>query len=202
MNIEQVSYYTNAAAFVIVVGLWVVLAWTLIARRSSSSAPHASHERRSWIGFVLQILSFPIVGSTVRTPMFSPLFDDQFALNIAFQVIAILLIVSSVIFEVLAFRELGKQWSLQARVLEGHLLIKTGAYSIVRHPIYTGLLGRLLATGLTFSRWGTILIAVAVFVIGTKIRTVSEERLLREAFGEEFDAWKSKVPALIPFTKF
>jgi protein-S-isoprenylcysteine O-methyltransferase Ste14 len=134
--------------------------------------------------------------------MFSPLIDEQFALNIVLQLIAIALIVSSVLFEISAFRELGKQWSLQARVLEGHQLVKTGAYSIVRHPIYTALLARLLATGLTFSHWITITIAVVVYIIGTRIRTVSEERLLEEAFGDEFTQWKKRVPAIVPLVKF
>lgn len=201
MNLQQISYYTNVTSFAIVVVLWGVLAWILLSHRANGTAAHASHERRSWVGFALQILSFPIIGAGARHPMFSPLIDEQFALNIAFQLIAIGLIVSSVLFEISAFRELGKQWSLQARVLEGHQLVKTGAYSIVRHPIYTALLARLLATGLTMSHWMTITIAVVVYIIGTKIRTVSEERLLREAFGDEFDSWKKRVPALIPFTK-
>jgi protein-S-isoprenylcysteine O-methyltransferase Ste14 len=201
MDLQHISYYTNIASFVIVVALWGVLAWTLIRSRKPGSAPHAAHERRSWVGFALQILSFPIIGDGARHPMFSPLIDEQFALNIVLQLIAIALIVGSALFEISAFRELGKQWSLQARVLEGHQLVKTGAYSIVRHPIYTALLARLLATGLTMSHWITITIAVVVYIIGTKIRTVSEERLLREAFGDEFDSWKKRVPALIPFTK-
>lgn len=136
-----------------------------------------------------------------RTPLFSPLFAGQFVLNIVLQSLAVFLIVTSVAFEIAAFKELGKQWSLQARVLEGHELITTGVYSLVRHPIYTALLARLIATGLTFSHWITIMIAVIVYLIGTKIRTVSEERLLSEAFGEKFEDWKARVPGLIPFMK-
>jgi len=201
MTTEQVSYFVNVAAFVTVIAMWLVLVWSLIVRRKKGTAPHASHERRSWIGFGLQIVSFPIIGSVVRTPLFSPIVDHQFALNIFVQMLAIALIVSSVVFEVAAFKELGKQWSLQARVLEGHELITTGVYSIVRHPIYTALLARLIATGLTFSHWMAITIAVIVYLIGTKIRTVSEDRLLGEAFGEKFEDWKASVPSLIPFIK-
>jgi protein-S-isoprenylcysteine O-methyltransferase Ste14 len=202
MTTEQISYYTNVASFGIVIALWIVLVWTLIVRRKSDASPHASHERRSWIGFILQIASFPIAGMAMRTPLFSPFISGQYGLNIFVQLLAIILIIASVLFEVSAFRELGRQWSLQARVLEGHKLVKTGAYAIVRHPIYTALLGRLLATGFTISHWSAILIAVIVFFIGTRIRTISEERLLREAFVDEFDSWKARVPALIPFTKF
>lgn len=200
MNIEQISYYTNAAAFAVVVVMWLVLVWALIAWRKRGTAPHASHERRSWIGFVLQISSFPVigVGSGFRTPMFSPLIANQFALNIVLQLLALVLIVASLMLEISALGELGKQWSLEARVLQGHELITTGVYSIVRHPIYTALLGRLIATGLTFSHWFAICVAVVLYLIGTRIRTVSEDRLLREAFASEFEEWKNRVPGLIP----
>ena len=43
-----------------------------------------------------------------------------------------------------AVRELGKQWSLTARVLATHDLVTTGPFARVRHPIYSALLGLLL----------------------------------------------------------
>jgi len=69
----------------------------------------------------------------------------------------------------------------------------------VRNPIYTGMFGMLLATGLAVSSWFGLLLAIVVFSIGTAIRVISEERLLREAFGREFDEYASRVPAVIPF---
>jgi len=70
---------------------------------------------------------------------------------------------------------------------------------VVRNPIYTGMFGMLLATGLAISHWIGLLIAVIVFAIGTLVRVRSEEKLLREAFGEEFVAYAGKVPAVVPF---
>jgi len=77
----------------------------------------------------------------------------------------------------------------------------TGPYDLVRHPIYTAMLGKLIATGIVISDWRVVLIAVVVFLIGTFIRTRFEERLLGDAFGEEFSRWKARVPGLIPFVK-
>src|SRR5438034_10719831 len=98
-----------------------------------------------------------------------------------------------------AIRALGKQWSLAARLVEGHKLVKEGPYSVVRKPIYTGMFGMLLATGLAVSHWIGLLMAILVFAVGTAIRVHSEERLLRGAFGEEFEAYARKVPAVVPF---
>ena len=97
-----------------------------------------------------------------------------------------------------ARRELGKQWSYEARLVEGHRLVVGGPYSHVRHPIYSAMLGMLLATGLAFSVWWALLIAVPIFALGTAIRIRTEERLLHEAFGEDFEAYRRYVPAILP----
>jgi protein-S-isoprenylcysteine O-methyltransferase Ste14 len=59
--------------------------------------------------------------------------------------------------------------------------------------------GMLPATGLAISHWIGLLMPVVVFAVGTAIRVRSEEKLLREAFGEEFEAYTRKVSAVVPF---
>jgi protein-S-isoprenylcysteine O-methyltransferase Ste14 len=58
--------------------------------------------------------------------------------------------------------------------------------------------GMLLATGLVARQWIPLLVAIVLFIPGTYIRIRSEERLLRQAFGPEFEAYARGVPALIP----
>jgi protein-S-isoprenylcysteine O-methyltransferase Ste14 len=60
------------------------------------------------------------------------------------------------------------------------------------------MLGMLLATGLAISQWAALLVALIIFFIGTTIRVRSEEKLLREAFGEKFEAYARKVRAIVP----
>ena len=97
-----------------------------------------------------------------------------------------------------ALRVLGKQWSLQARVLEDHQLIREGPYRFVRHPIYTGMLGMIVVGALAWTHWIGFLVSLALFGIGTAIRISSEEKLLREQFGPAFDDYKRSVPAVLP----
>ena len=201
MSLEQISYYSNLLALVVILLCWLVFAGTLLYRRGSSTAEHHSREPLSWAGLGLQLISYPISWSVWRTPLFSPFAGEQYGLNIVLQFTAAVVGIASVWLAVSAFRELGKQWSLQARVLEDHKLITTGIYSIVRHPIYTAMLGMLIATGIVISHWLALSVAVVVFLAGTKIRMHLEEKLLAEAFGKEFDEWRSAVPGLIPFPK-
>ncbi len=60
------------------------------------------------------------------------------------------------------------------------------------------MLGMLLATGLAVSHWVVLLPGIVLFGIGTKIRVRSEEKLLRETFGTEFDEYAQRVPAMFP----
>jgi protein-S-isoprenylcysteine O-methyltransferase Ste14 len=93
---------------------------------------------------------------------------------------------------------LGKQWTYEARVIEGHELITQGPYALVRNPIYLGMFGLMVATGLAYTTWWALLVAVVIFLIGNRIRIRSEEKLLRETFGVQFDEYASRVPAFFP----
>lgn len=198
MDLEQTSYLTNLISLTLIGLLWCVFAGTILLGRTADTSKNKARAPRSWLGLVLQLMSILITWAVWRTPVASPLIDGQYGLNIFVQIAAVVTAAASTWLAMAAIRELGKQWSLQARVLEGHKLITTGVYGIVRHPIYTAMLGMLVATGIAFSHWAALVVALIVFLIGTRIRTDLEEGLLREAFGEQFETWRAKVPDLIP----
>ena len=56
----------------------------------------------------------------------------------------------------------------------------------------------LLATALSWSHWLGLLLGIIIFWVGTIVRVRSEERLLQVEFGAEFDAYKRRVPAVLP----
>jgi protein-S-isoprenylcysteine O-methyltransferase Ste14 len=114
--------------------------------------------------------------------------------------LALVLIAAAWALLIWARRTLGPQWSLSARLVEGHQLIITGPYRFVRHPIYLGLLLLLVAAGLAETAPLVLAAATVVYLVGFSVRIQAEERLLREAFGEEWDAYRRRVPAIIPFT--
>src|SRR5438034_2637294 len=157
---EQISYYASMAAFAIVIICWFVFAGAFLFRKKPKPAKDAINAPKSWLGIGLQGLSYGLVWALHRTPIFSPFVDDNYVLNIVLQVLAVTLSIGSVILTMSAIRELGKQWSLEARLVEGHKLVTTGVYSWVPHPIYTAMLGKLMATGIVVSHWLVVLVAV------------------------------------------
>ena len=198
---EQVSYYASVAGFVLVVALWFLFGGVFLLRKRGEATTDGEKIPVSYIGLALQGAAYAPVVFIGRDELFGPFIDGQSELNIALQIAAVVIAAFSVWFVMSAVRELGKQWSLEARLVEGHKLITSGVYQIVRHPIYTAMLGMLIATGISHSQWRATLGGIVIFLIGTKIRTNSEEKLLSNAFGAEFTEWKVKVPGLIPFVK-
>jgi protein-S-isoprenylcysteine O-methyltransferase Ste14 len=188
----------QALVFAVVMLSWFAFVVLFFARRKPPAPPDSKRNRISILGIALQGFSYGIVWS-VHRPFFTPLVKMGKQVEVILAVLTASLAVGSVWFVLRAIRTLGKQWSLAARVLEGHKLVTEGPYRIVRNPIYTGMFGMLLATGLAVSHWIGLLVAIVVFAVGTVVRVHSEEKLLRETFGAEFEAYAHRVPAVIPF---
>jgi protein-S-isoprenylcysteine O-methyltransferase Ste14 len=167
----------------------------LMAKRSRDKTRKA--DPRSIIAIFIQALAFSIAWTIVRKP-FTPFLPIDWRAQYFVGAIIVLLVLTSLIFVTAAVRTLGKQWSLQARVLEHHELIRRGPYRIVRHPIYTGMFGMLIASSLAYGHWLGLVIASVVYYFGTVMRIRSEEKLLREQFGSEYDDYAREVPAFIP----
>jgi protein-S-isoprenylcysteine O-methyltransferase Ste14 len=176
---------------------WIAFGAIFIFRRKWSRDKTRKSDRASLVGIAIQTLSLPAVWMMPRQHQTAIL-----PLGYWFQFLNTILVVAVIIVSLwimaASLRALGKQWSLQARVLENHKLVREGPYRFVRHPIYTGLLGMIVAGGLAWSHWIGFLIALVLFAIGTAIRVRSEERLLREQFGSALDDYKRSVPAVVP----
>jgi protein-S-isoprenylcysteine O-methyltransferase Ste14 len=93
---------------------------------------------------------------------------------------------------------LGRNWSGVVQLKKDHELIVRGPYSIVRHPIYTGLLLAFLGTALAIGAWrGLIATAIVAVSFWRKLRM--EERWLCELFGEQYADYMRRVKALVPW---
>jgi protein-S-isoprenylcysteine O-methyltransferase Ste14 len=182
-----------------VIVCWCLFALTFWLRKR---LPKVVVAKRDWIsltGMFLQGAAYLFVWlNPLRQKTISPTHSGSRALEWALAVLTVAIALASVWLVNSAARRLGKQWALAARLVEGHELIQDGPYRFVRNPIYTGMFGMLVATGLAAGRWFNLLIAIVMFAVGTYIRIRSEERLLRQAFGSKFEVYARDVPALIP----
>ena len=171
----------------------------LLRRRSRERGTTARRSSAGLVGLFIQGLGFAM--AWLRRPDQGRLGAEPSNADFVLTFVVVALLATSISLALAAVRTLGKQWALDARVLEKHALITSGPYSIVRHPIYTAMGGMLLATGLAVSPWWALVLGLAVFVTGTLIRTRAEEALLRTTFGAEYEAYRARVPALLPWPR-
>ena len=81
------------------------------------------------------------------------------------------------------------------------VIFPDGKDLLIEHPIYTSMLGMLVATGLLVAPWHLLAIAVAFAIAGTEIRVRVEDALLRSRFGETFEQYRRTVPAYVPYVR-
>jgi protein-S-isoprenylcysteine O-methyltransferase Ste14 len=92
---------------------------------------------------------------------------------------------------------LGRRFSGLVAIQTHHQLETRGIYSVIRNPSYLGMIINMIGWGLAFRAWAGVAIAF-LLLIPLIARIHSEERLLREHFGSEYEAYFSRTWRLIP----
>jgi protein-S-isoprenylcysteine O-methyltransferase Ste14 len=173
---------------------WAVY-WWISSRHVKPTARHESNASKlSHIGPLLLaaiLFSVPHIPIAVLGEKFLPPTTWRFA-------VAAALTAAGLLIAAWARRHLGTNWSGTVTIKEGHELVTTGPYALVRHPIYTGLILAFAGTGLAIGEWRAVL-AVVFGVIAFWRKLSLEERWMREQFGETYREYSRRVPALIPF---
>ena len=99
-----------------------------------------------------------------------------------------------------AIAALGQVWRIYAAgvIYKNKRLATTGAYSLVRHPLYFG--NFLILAGFTLACANWIVVAIVMFFLlfyyPAAIRY--EDRKLQDLFGDEWQAWGTQTPAMFP----
>jgi protein-S-isoprenylcysteine O-methyltransferase Ste14 len=113
------------------------------------------------------------------------------------QVLGVAVTTAGLGFAVWARIYLGSNWSGIAMVKVGHELIRTGPYRWVRHPIYSGLILALAGTAITVGRLQTFL-GPPILYLGFKYKSLIEERLMTETFGNAYEEYRQTTGAIVP----
>jgi protein-S-isoprenylcysteine O-methyltransferase Ste14 len=174
--------------------IWIVMIvyWNISARniRPVAKAEDAkSTERRQLLlNLAILMLFVPVPGLTCQF-----LAPTRAAVATGFTVQA-----GSALFYFWTKRYLGRFWSSAVAIMKDHQLVRTGPYRLIRHPLYTGMLGMFIGTAIVSGQYHALIgAALGVFAYWGKIRI--EERALSEAFGAEYDDYKRHSTALIPW---
>jgi len=112
--------------------------------------------------------------------------------------LGLMLMLAAIAVNRLAVKELGRFWD-RLVIQDGHHLVTSGIYRLVRHPIYTSYILLFLGHMILFqSFWATLLLgAVCALWFGIRIRI--EEAMLLQQFGEEYERYMRRTKRLVPF---
>jgi protein-S-isoprenylcysteine O-methyltransferase len=90
----------------------------------------------------------------------------------------------------------GVSSAVGARLHADHRLITHGPFAYVRHPMYLGIQLASLGGLLLCRTWTMVFLNVAF--LGLIVRARREDDALRLEFGEEWEAYRSRVPGWLP----
>ena len=95
-------------------------------------------------------------------------------------------------------RVLGRNWAPSVSgVRKDAVLVTTGLYGFVRHPIYSGAFIFLAALTLVAANWLVILPTLAL--LGVLYASIDEEEaMLIDKFGDEYREYMKRTPRFIP----
>lgn len=96
-------------------------------------------------------------------------------------------------------KQLARNWSVTLELREGHKLVDTGLYALMRHPMYTSFWLWALAQALLVPNWigGLSGLASVAWLYFSRIN--DEEAMLCAHFGEAYTDYCRRTPRLVPF---
>lgn len=96
------------------------------------------------------------------------------------------------------FRNIGRNISETVLTKSDHMLITSGPYRWIRHPLYSGSIWMLFSLSLIASNW-FLLIYVTIGLIGFRWLVIpAEEKQLVQAFGDKYRNYQQRTGALFP----
>ena len=95
-------------------------------------------------------------------------------------------------------RDLGRAWSITLEIRDQHTLVTRGIYERLRHPMYAAFWLWAIAQALLLPNWIAGLSGIVGFGTLFFARVGHEERMMLEAFGDEYRAYMERTYRLIP----
>jgi len=142
----------------------------------------------AWVGFVVPLI-------WVVSPVFA---FAEYPLRAGLVVGGVMCLVIGLWLFYRSHADLGTNWSLTLEVRDKHRLITRGVYRHIRHPMYSALLLYSVGQALVIPNWVAGPANLIAFAILLALRVGAEERMMGEAFGDEYAVYSARTKRLVP----
>ena len=162
----------------------------LLRRRSGGSAVDQGSLRLLWV----------VIGAAVGAAFYATRFDAgrMGGSRGTLLLVSRGMMLAGMLFRWVAIRTLGRFFTVDVAIHEGHAVVDSGPYRLVRHPSYSGLLLTFAGLGLSFQDWISLAVLLLPVLAVLLTRIAREERVLREALGQSYLDYCARTKRLLP----
>ena len=180
--------------FILIYSLWFFSEVSLsLLRRSPKSEKNDSDKGSlGLIWTIIIVANFLSYFISKWTPL--SIAEDQ-----RIRYIGLGLIVLGVILRLSIVASLGKFFTVNVTIREGHELKTDGFYKYLRHPSYSASLLSFGGYGISLNNWISLIVITMSVAFAFLIRIRIEEKTLTDHFGDEYVEYKNRTKRLIPF---
>lgn len=173
--------------------LWLVfiLIWIVSAFKAKRTL------KRGWYGVWWRVGFIVIVTLLIRSHLIQgSTFLSGAVLNPELNMLGVVLTALGISLAVWARFYLGGNWGMPMSIKENPELVTTGPYTLLRNPIYSGILLAILGSACIDWWWlGPFVISAAYFIVAAR----GEEKIMQKEFPNTYPAYKARTWALIPY---
>lgn len=179
-----------------VVGLAILVAELPHVLRKRSDASRDRRADRSSLRIVwIAILCGVLAAFRAHASGIGP----RFATGPLVTTIAVTTCVAGFALRAWAVATLGRLFTVDVAIREGHALVTAGPFRWVRHPSYTGLIAMFLGWSITFGNVVSVVTLLIPMAAALLYRVHVEERALASAFGPSYEAYRARTKRLVPY---
>jgi len=109
-----------------------------------------------------------------------------------------LIILAGMALRIWAMAVLGRFFTYNVALRDGHQLIRSGPYRVLRHPSYSALMLSFFGYGVALNHWLSVAVIVVPVFLAFNRRIAVEEAVLSGHFGDDYAQYKRHTWRLVP----
>ena len=183
--------------------LWVATAVAMVAIRQPYEAIISENEIAESRRTTLEIVLLAAMGlGTMALPlvhlMFGLLSFATYNLPVWAPLVGAVVLAWGLYLFRMTHSDLGRNWSVMLELREGHDLTTTGIYSRIRHPMYSAIFLICASQPFFVQNWIAGPAGLIAFTLMYVLRVNQEEAMMRDRFGDAYEAYCARTGRLWP----
>ena len=181
------------------VGILVVFVIVLFATQPPVSISETKEDKSSDKNSIIFILLGYLLGQIATVVEWAYFTEYRDWLWDWQTIVGLSMMIAGTIFRVWCIRTLGKFFTATVKTQEEQRVITSGAYSVVRHPSYSGAYIAAVGSSIFMHAPFAAIFTFVVLFIAYYIRIKAEEETLVKEFGEEYESYRKRTKKLVPW---